>query len=610
MKLHFASLTLQNFKSFLGSHTFSLDKHGLNFLAGRNEMEPKLGSNGSGKTSVFDAFSWCAYGKTSGGLKNVDVRSWGVKERTHVRLAGEADDTPFSIERTANPNSLHLNGEECNQEAIDAFLCLNYETFNHTILLGQGQSLFFDLEPNAKMSLFSDVLNLSRWDKRADHASEQLRLLQTKSMKLGGELSAAKASYDFNVGVVEQLSGWVKGWEAENRKRLEDLSLELKAKEKELKKIDDLKSRADLDCEGANTELEALKTASRVLSDELQLVTEKTSKQDANLNALKREKAKATSYLEKLGEEDECPTCGQTIKGTDLEKHKNEFRNQVISINGLIKKLNANSFEAELQSVKEKIQKHREHEKSFSIKADDARSALNRLIPTHAYIEASIRTIKKQIAEGEEAENPHKDRLQEAKTQKTKLFQAIKEIESQAAVLDARIERTKYWVKGFKDIRLLIVDEVLQELELTTNSLLQEVGMDDWSVAYAVEKETKAGTIQRGLNVLITSPHNQDPVKWKSWSGGEGQRLRVIGALALSEVLLSHAGIQCNLEILDEPTSHLSKHGVDYVCDLLYQRASFLDKTIWLVDHMAIQSDKFESVVTIVKDKNGSSIME
>jgi hypothetical protein len=33
-----------------------------------------------------------------------------------------------------------------------------------------------------------------------------------------------------------------------------------------------------------------------------------------------------------------------------------------------------------------------------------------------------------------------------------------------------------------------------------------------------------------------------------------------------------------------------------------------LDKTIWLVDHMAIQSDKFESVVTVVKDKNGSSI--
>src|SRR6202035_4690082 len=97
-------------------------------------------------------------------------------------------------------------------------------------------------------------------------------------------------------------------------------------------------------------------------------------------------------------------------------------------------------------------------------------------------------------------------------------------------------------------------------------------------------------------------------VKWRSFSGGENQRLRLIGALALSEVLLNYVGITPTLEILDEPSKSLSRQGVKDLIDYLADRAQNLGKRILLVDHHAYESSKFASVTTVVKDKSGSYI--
>jgi DNA repair exonuclease SbcCD ATPase subunit len=139
-----------------------------------------------------------------------------------------------------------------------------------------------------------------------------------------------------------------------------------------------------------------------------------------------------------------------------------------------------------------------------------------------------------------------------------------------------------------------------------TNAALADVGLMDWQVKYGIEKETKSGTIQRGLNVTILSPNNRVPVRWESWSGGEMQRLRIIGALALSDVLLGHAGINCGLEIIDEPSQHLSGDGVRDLCDYLAERAQGLGKQTFLVDHVAIQSSRFSSVINVTKERTGT----
>ncbi len=112
-----------------------------------------------------------------------------------------------------------------------------------------------------------------------------------------------------------------------------------------------------------------------------------------------------------------------------------------------------------------------------------------------------------------------------------------------------------------------------------------------------------------GLQVLIDSPGSVGKVRWQSFSGGERQRLRLIGGLALSEVLLNHAAIQVDLEILDEPTRHLSAEGIRSLCETLPLRAERLERRTFYIDHQAVESVNFSTVTTVQKGNNGSRII-
>lgn len=173
-------------------------------------------------------------------------------------------------------------------------------------------------------------------------------------------------------------------------------------------------------------------------------------------------------------------------------------------------------------------------------------------------------------------------------------------------VLERRITRTSYWIDGFKQIRLQLVQDALAHMQNVTNSLLPQFGLEGWLVEYATERETKAGKISQGLTVTILKPGMKKGVKWESWSGGEGQRLLIAGALAFSQVILERSGIECDFLVLDEPTRHMSREGVSDTVDALLEWSR--DKQTFYTDHQAIESNRFTSVVTITKDEHGSRI--
>src|SRR5438105_2322957 len=108
MQLIFQRLEIENFKCFTTKQVFDLTQYtpGLNFLQGRNDVEPALGSNGAGKSSVFDALTWCIYGRTVDNLRNPDIKPWYGKGTTRIGLKGVRSTYRFNLIRTANPNGL------------------------------------------------------------------------------------------------------------------------------------------------------------------------------------------------------------------------------------------------------------------------------------------------------------------------------------------------------------------------------------------------------------------------------------------------------------------------------------------------------------------------
>ena len=65
------------------------------------------------------------------------------------------------------------------------------------------------------------------------------------------------------------------------------------------------------------------------------------------------------------------------------------------------------------------------------------------------------------------------------------------------------VEIYKYWQKGFKDIKLMLTSEALDEFEIEINNNLQNLGLAEWKVKLLVDTETKSGSVKRGFNIFV-----------------------------------------------------------------------------------------------------------
>jgi DNA repair exonuclease SbcCD ATPase subunit len=108
--LAFESVTLTNFKAFLGEHTFVLAREpGLYYVAGVNKVDPELGANGVGKSTIWDAVSWCLWARTIRDVRPADaVAPWGKKLSTVVALRFTRRGKRQTLVRQRRPNSLTL----------------------------------------------------------------------------------------------------------------------------------------------------------------------------------------------------------------------------------------------------------------------------------------------------------------------------------------------------------------------------------------------------------------------------------------------------------------------------------------------------------------------
>jgi DNA repair exonuclease SbcCD ATPase subunit len=610
MRLRFQGLEIESFKSFAGKHTLDLTEFGkgLHFVGGANKVQPRLGSNGAGKTSLWDSLCWGLFGRTSDNLRGPDVRPWGYKGSTIVTVFFTADKVAHKVFRSINPNKLLLDDRVVAQEHIDDLLRLNYDTFTNTILLAQGQPLFFDLKPAHKMELFSSALRLDRWDNYSKDASEWAKEIEEKGAGIEKTLLEDRTKLDGVLDQIRDAKERKRQWEELRASRLGGFEKELKGFKDQLEKLQKQYDNANLAFDGAMTEVEYYVKEGRKFAEALAHSQRQWDKESNAISMRRKAVSKLRKELEDLEDRKTCPTCGQKIRRDDIAEHRREIRLQIKELKAEGIEMPSKEIEMDLVCRRRDYNDNKTRIETFENKAKAARAELDVVSGPVVELKTKIKALESNREEWEQENNPHSPILQQLRKQKEQLTGKISETEDLVAKGKRTLSRVQFWIKGFKDVRLHVLNEVLQELEITTNSMLEDVGLIDWEVRYDVEKETKSGTVQRGLNVCILSPGNKGAVRWESFSGGEGQRLRLVSALALSEVLLNHAGVNPDLEILDEPTRHLSGEGVHDICDYLAERAQGLGKTIFLIDHMAVESTRFDSVLSVVKTKRGSEL--
>ena len=607
MHVKFKTITVTRFRSFLGTSTFQLDRGpGLFFLKGDNRLEGELGSNDAGKSTILKAFKWCLFG-VADGLKNPDIIPWTGKGTTEVAVLAEVDGSDHIIKRTAAPNLLTIDGKEAGQAYVDELIRIPPRIIPYTLIMGQRQDLFFDLTPAPKLQIFTECLDLERWDRRSKKAAELSSALDRELCDIERSLADYKSK-------AEHVTETLKIWKTKSREWESERVGALKHHDKDKANITSLlasatsvRDKADLDLDRAETEIRGSNLNKLHMDyNDVQL---EISKIENLLKGATRDLAIAETSLDKLSGS-VCPTCQQPLNtGT----HRSLLKDAKDRIKTLKSQIGQHKADIEKKVARQsKLGEAFKIEKvaydQFKLNAANARDSLLRASREVSEFEAQLKSLGRRIEDYETKDNPFNEEIKKFRKQLSDTNGAIQDAENSVNEKTAQYNRALYWVRGFNDIKLYTLTEVLQELEIVTNSLLSEFYLDGWSVRYDVERENKSGTVARGLNIEILSPRNSKPVKWEVWGGGVSQRLRLAGTVALSSVLLNHVGVSTNLMILDEPTQGLSSQGAQDLIKMLAQRAADASQSIWLIDHLSRPTASFAGEVTIIKDQRGSYI--
>lgn len=609
--LRFVSVELEDFKNFPEAKLKLDRKPGLYFISGVNKLAPELGANGAGKSTLFDAILWCLFGRTGRDSRpGAAVGPWGKKTLTRVHLKFERGDQQYEIVRCRNPNSLEWYKEdgpyEIQQEEIPKLLGMSEETFRRTMILGQFGTLFLDLSPEQKSQMFTEALSLDVWMDAALEAARHVKDYEYEK----NDLSRKQAAIE---GVLARIKTDV------------DRTKELEAKWDD-STIDELAELADKIDEAKAIKVKAEKTAKkkpvRPDNSALQALDKQIAANHQSVAVLKRDMEASLKdilgvqgELKRMAEQAKnkkktCLSCGQPITDTKFIEKFSELENEVNSsttvadnqdseIKGLIK------IASDLTKKRKDVFEEFTAADSKYVTEFAAWKSSDDLI---AVATQRVSDLEDRLNKAKNTINPHTITLTRLKKDLKAATDDLAGVTEGLGEVDKQVQVMKLWSEAFKKIRLSIIDEVLVELEMATVRHMGQLGLEDWLVKFETEKETQSGKVNYSFTVLLFPPGQDDAVKWESYSGGESQRIQLAVAFGLSEVLLSRAGLQPNIEVLDEPTRGLSSVGVGDLLEHLRDRALELGRSIYFVDHHSLDKGDFDGTLVVTKTKNGSDL--
>lgn len=650
-------LIIRNFRSFTDELVTFPQTTGLKLLSGENVVEPRLGANGSGKSSLWDALEWCLHGASVRGGKTSSIVSWGATQAEVIAefMLGSLSHT---IRRYGPPMKIEIDDGPATQEEIDELIGLSRQCFLHSVVFGQSVSLFPDLSIPERGNLLDEVLALNIWQLATDAAGK-------KHTSLSNELNKKQVDISFLEGMItalpsdKELKIKIDNWEQEKVNKVIHLQKESNAWEDKQKSLiknlkeeeeawkdkiicsaeEKARSIEELEAEIAplvfETENEVINPFSgQIAIAEKQLKTaEQLRDGETKIIHQAEHEYKSCVISEGFWDKDVCPTCAQPIT-ENKKKHELDCVEKVkVFISA--KKTEAERLLAEAELDVDKYKKQLSELKAISIREDEKKKSTRREIDrVRSHIKILEIEGKRIIHQLDRNENPFSKQLADlhsnpfvkqledetvtpnpfiieranVKKERSKLINDFALAQADFKKTESQMLSAEFWRDGFKRIRLYFVKQVLAALQVEIQSAISALGLEGWEVTLSTESETKSLTIKLGVQIHIKSPISEGT--WDVWSGGETQRLRIAIAMGLASLIQRASGVYFSFEVWDEPTKHLSGEGVEDLLEALRYRSESMNKQIWLTDHSALTYSGFREIWSAVKGTRGSKIIK
>jgi len=604
-------LEIEGFRSYVQKSRLEFpDNSGLYLVQGRNLVNPQLEGNATGKSGFCDAICWCFYGFTARGQGSGNVESWSGAKTCQVTLCFEHKGQKHLLERGRRPIRLLLNGEMVEQGIVNDLLGLTYEQFLNVMLMGQFGTLFPDMKPAERLALVSQVQGLDMWTAAADRANDRLKQLTAERDSQERVLHGLRSRLASLGDAAARSRALASTWDAEHAQRVDAAQGALDAF---LERQDDSGSalqKAEARYQGLQDQAQAGEVSlGKLEKDRYALRTDRAA-QKATADQLVRQIQDLEKQIRAMKDLDgaSCPTCKQAVGAKHVQASVAVLNKSIGVLDESLETVDAKTREldASIKELTASVESVEQKRRQALSEASTVAAEVSRLRSKQAQQRALRERLEADVSRLAAEKNPHTGSVAASARDQEAVERDAEDVQVQLWDTQTALDLLGDCPKLFRELRLWLVDQALDELTIHANSSLVELGLKGWKILFSVERETKSGGIARGFEVLIQSPSSPERVPWESWSGGETQRLRIACAVGLANLIRDRIPSPPLLEFWDEPTAHLNPGGVNDLVDFFSARGD--DRQVWLIDHRALDAGVFDGTVTVTFDDAGSHI--
>ena len=535
-----------------------------------------IGENGAGKSTILDALCFGLFNKPFRNISKKQLVNSVNTGSTEVEVEFSVGSKEVKIVRSIKPNKfeVYVNDIMINQDANardyqkyleQQIMGLNYRSFTQVVILGSSTFVpFMQLPTKARREVVEDILDIKVF-------SLMNFLLKHKTKELNEEIRNVEYQFDLTREKVSLQEKFIA--EVVNNKS----SIITENKQKVADNVSTIESK--------KTDIKALE----VESDELSIDTEEKIKIEQKLKkltqteaALKNRKSEHDRQIQFFKDNDECPTCEQSItdatKQTQIESRGTKIREIENGITDLQR------METEEQSRLDLVLQNLDAIRNNDVEIAKIRSSISELERFNQKLQQDIESYEKGQVSDED-----RTKLSELKAQ-------IKLIDEQKS----KLNEDKFYVDIAKNllqdsgIKTKIVKQYLPIMNKLVNTYLSSM---DFFVQFHLDEN---------FNETIKSRF-RDEFSYASFSEGEKMRIDLALLFTWRAVAKMKNSTNTNLLILDEIfDSSLDGTGTD---DFLKILNTFHDQNVFVISHKQdMLFDKFRSVVKFEKVKNFSRI--
>ena len=535
-----------------------------------------IGENGAGKSTVLDALCF--------GLFNKPFRNISKKQLVNsVNSGASVVEVEFSIGtkevkvvRGIKPNifEVWVNGNMINQDANardyqkhleQQIMGLNYRSFTQVVILGSSTFVpFMQLPTKARREVVEDILDIKIF-------SLMNFLLKNKTKELNEETRNVEYNFDLTrekITLQEKFIDQVVNNKsviiAENQQKVSDNEFTINSRKEDIVGLEQDKTKLSYDAQ------------------EQARLEEKITKLSKTEAALQNRKDNHDRQIKFFKDNDECPTCEQSITDTTKQTQITTRTEKVGEITDGIRQLEEleNVEKSKLDVIITNLESIRKHD----VEIAKIRATITEMEKFNDKLRKDIETYESGSISEED-----KDKLAKLKGQ-------IELIEEQKS----KLTEDKFYVDVARNllqdsgIKTKIIKQYLPIMNKLVNTYLSSM---DFFVNFNIDEN---------FNETIKSRF-RDEFSYASFSEGEKMRIDLALLFTWRAIAKMKNSTNTNLLILDEIfDSSLDGTGTD---DFLKILNTFHDQNVFVISHKQdMLFDKFRSIVKFEKIKNFSRI--